>query len=95
MTVILWILGILLSINLIFRLFGRQISAWLMKRVLKQLANSAQAERIRYERNYGQGDLRDNVYVDREVKVTAPKHQPKPSVSAEEIAEEIEYEELR
>ncbi|MEL7340784.1 MAG: hypothetical protein AAGM67_09885 [Bacteroidota bacterium] len=47
-----------------------------------------------FERNYEQGDMRKNVYVNDEIKVTAPRANNKPSVSADEIAEDVEFEEV-
>ncbi|MEL6252888.1 MAG: hypothetical protein AAFR87_12820 [Bacteroidota bacterium] len=94
MSFLLWTLGIILAINLTIRLFGKRILTFGMKRVMKKLMKDAEKQAQAYQKNYGKGDFRQNVYVDNEVKVSAPKYDDKKDIRVEEIAEEIEYEEI-
>ncbi|MDW3649438.1 MAG: hypothetical protein R8P61_20380 [Bacteroidia bacterium] len=94
MSFLLWTLGIILAINLTIRLFGKRILTFGMKRVMRKLMKDAEKQAQAYQKNYDQGDFRQNVYVDNEVKVSAPKYDDKKDIRVEEIAEEIEYEEI-
>ncbi|MEM8892060.1 MAG: hypothetical protein AAGD28_29045 [Bacteroidota bacterium] len=94
MSFLLWTLGIILAINLTIRLFGKRILTFGMQRIMKRLMKDAEKQAQAYQRNYGEGDFRQNVYVDHEVKVSAPKYDDKKDIRVEEIAEEIEYEEI-
>jgi len=94
MSFLLWTLGIILAINLTIRLFGKRILTFGMQRIMKRLMKDAEKQAQAYQRNYDQGNFRQNVYVDNEVKVSAPKYDDKKDIRVEEIAEEIEYEEI-
>ena len=94
MSFLLWTLGIILAINLTIRLFGKRILTFGMKRVMRKLMKDAEKQAQAYQRNYDEGNFRQNVYVDNEVKVSAPKYDDKKDIRVEEIAEEIEYEEI-
>jgi hypothetical protein len=81
---------------MITRLFGRQILQLIFQKVLKTLENDAKAHSRDFEKNYGTGAFRENVYSDEEVQVTAPRNPvEKKKVKVEEIAEEVDYEELK
>lgn len=94
MSFLLWTLGIFLALNVIFRLFGRQILAFGLQRVMRKLMKNAEQQAQSYQRNYNEGNMRENVYVNNEIKVSAPKYEDKKDVRVDEIAEEIEYEEI-
>ena len=94
MSFLLWTLGIFFAIHLTIRLFGKRILTFGMQRIMKKLMKDAEKQAQAYQRNYDQGNFRQNVYVDNEVKVSAPKYDDKKDIRVEEIAEEIEYEEI-
>lgn len=95
MEILLWPLGILFAIYLTFRLFGRQILQFGLKKLLTRLVKDSQEQSFQYYKNYSEDAFHQQVFVDKEVKVTSPKHTPKKSISADEIAEDVDYEELR
>ena len=94
MSFLLWTLGIFLALNVVFRLFGRQILAFGLQRVMRKLMKNAEQQAQSYQQNYSDGTMRDNVYVNNDIKVSAPKYEDKKDVRVDEIAEEIEYEEI-
>lgn len=89
-----WLLVFFASSYLVSRLFGRQIVQFLLRKLSNRLLKNMQQSAKDFERNYEQGDMRKNVYVNDEIKVTAPRANNKPSVSADEIAEDVEFEEV-
>ncbi|MDX2248271.1 MAG: hypothetical protein SF052_15925 [Bacteroidia bacterium] len=95
MNILLWPLGIFLGIYLTFRLFGRQIIQFGLKKLISRLAKDAEAQSFNYYKNYGEDAFHEQVFVDKEMKVTSPKHSAKKSISADDIAEDVDYEELR
>lgn len=94
MSFLLWTIGIILAINVTFRLFGRKILAFGMQRLMRRLMKNAEQQAQAYQQNYDQNPFRQNVYMDDEIKVTAPKHEEKRDIQVDDIAEEIEYEEI-
>lgn len=94
MSFLLWTLGIILALNVTFRLFGRKILTFGLQRVMRKMVQNAEKQAQTYQQNYSQGDMRENVYVKNDVKVTAPKYDEKKELRVDEIAEEIEYEEI-
>ena len=94
MSFLLWTIGIILAINVTFRLFGRRILAFGMQRLVRKLMKNAEQQAQAYQQNYDQNPFRQNVYMDDEIKVTAPKHEEKRDIQVDDIAEEIEYEEI-
>ena len=79
---------------LVGRLFGRQIIQFLLKRLSNRLLKNMQQNIVDFDQNYEQGNMRKNVFVDDEIKVTVPRDKSKPAVSADEIAEDVEFEEV-
>jgi hypothetical protein len=94
MTFLLWTLGIFLALNITFRLFGRKILTFGMQRIMRKIVKDAEKQAHSYQKNYGEGNFRENVYVDKDVKVSAPKYEGKKDIRVDDIAEEIEYEEI-
>ncbi len=95
MTTLLWIIGIILAINITFRLFGRQILSFGMKQLVKRLAKQSEAQSQAYAKQYADEENRQHIYVDRDVKVSAPKSHQEKKINEDEIAEDIEFEELK
>ena len=94
-TFFLWMLGIFGGTILVFRLFGRQILRFGLNKLVRRLMKDAEAQAQQFSKNYDEGNFRTNVYVDQEVKVSVPRDAGKRNVSVEEIAEEIEFEEMK
>jgi hypothetical protein len=94
MTFLFWTFVFFLSLYLGFRFFGRQISRFLLRKLTNKLVNDMNQASQAYERNYDQGDMQTNVYVDNEIKVSAPRGKSKPTITADEIAEDVEFEEV-
>lgn len=94
MKFLLTVLLIFASISIIFRLFGRYIIQFVMRSVMKRMVKEAENQRMQYEKNYEQSPFKENLYMDKEMKVTQSKGEQKKSISADEIAEDIEFEEL-
>lgn len=94
MTALLWILGIFFGLTMVFRLFGRRIVQYGLRQVMQRLIKDAEAQSRAYQRNYDNGP-EANVYVDRDIKVSAPRHGARKGVSEDDIVEDIDYEELR
>lgn len=95
MEILLWPLGILFGIYLTFRLFGRQILTFGMKQVLKRLVKDAEAQSSYFRQHYGGDAFNEQVFQDEEIKVSSPRHQSKKQVSADEIAEDVDFEEVQ
>jgi len=95
MEVLLFIFGLPLIIHLIFRLFGRQLAQLAMRKMVRTLEKQAQRQSEQFQRQYGGDGHQRNVYVDQDIKVSAPRHDgPKP-VSEDEIAEDVDFEEVK
>ena len=77
-----------------FRLFGRQIVQYSLRTLMKRLLRNAQEASQTYERNYEQSPFQEQVYSDQEIKVSAPRQRGRKDISEDQIAEDIEYEEV-
>ena len=77
-----------------FRLFGRQIVQYSLRALMKRLLRNAQEASHTYERNYEQNPFQEQVYADQEIKVSAPRKPGRKDVSEDQIAEDIDYEEV-
>ena len=75
------------------RLFGRQLLMFGLKRLTKRMASQIQEESRAFERNYGQ-DNQTNVYVDDSIRVSAPTNPVKKEIKEDEIAEDIDFEDV-
>ncbi|MEM7372858.1 MAG: hypothetical protein AAF587_29825 [Bacteroidota bacterium] len=93
MSVLLWIVGIFLGGYVMIRLFGRQLLMFGLKRLSRKMMSQIQDESLEYERNYADSN-RNNVYVDDSIKVSAPKNPVKKEIKEDEIAEDIDFEDL-
>ncbi|MCI4667642.1 MAG: hypothetical protein MRZ79_05725 [Bacteroidia bacterium] len=93
--ILLWIIGIVVAINITFRLFGNQILNFGLKQMVKRLAKHSEEQSQAYAKFYADESNRENVFVDRDVKVSAPKSQENKKISEDDIAEDIEFEELK
>ncbi|MDP5172670.1 MAG: hypothetical protein NWR72_20675 [Bacteroidia bacterium] len=94
MTFLLWLIGIWLAVTVFFRLFGKRIMAFGMKKLVNKLQHEAERQQKAYDANFGAGDMREHVYADGDVKVTSPKHHPKPEVHLEDFAQDVDFEEV-
>lgn len=94
MNFLFWVFTFFMGTYVVSRLFGRQIVQFLLKKLSSRLLKSMQQNVSGFEQNHGQGDMRENVFVDKEIKVTVPRDNTKPSVTADEIAEDVEFEDV-
>ncbi|MEM6343777.1 MAG: hypothetical protein AAF927_07845 [Bacteroidota bacterium] len=94
MNFLFWVFAFFMGTYLVSRLFGRQIVQFLLKRLSNRLLKNMQQNIVDFDQNYEQGNMRKNVFVDDEIKVTVPRDKAKPAVSADEIAEDVEFEEV-
>ena len=93
MSVLLWFVGICLAGYVGVRLFGRQLLMFGLKRLTNRMMSQIQEESKAYEKNYRQ-DNRTNVYVDESIRVSAPTNPVKKEINEDEIAEDIEFEDV-
>ncbi|MEM7655533.1 MAG: hypothetical protein AAF399_05335, partial [Bacteroidota bacterium] len=91
-----WFLLIMAGIFFGLRIFGKKILLFTAKRLTQRLMKQAEAESRKFSQHYDHGaSNRTNVYVDEDIKVSAPKSgMERMSVQEDEIAEDIEFEEL-
>ena len=66
-----------------------------MRQLIKRLSKQSEEESQAYARYYADEQNRQNVYVDRDVKVSAPRPESDRKISEDDIAEDIEFEELK
>ena len=93
-----WFFLIIFSIYVVFRLFGRQISQFLMRKMMSRVAKEFENQARQYQKNYGGDPYYDRIHVDDEIEVNIPKHNPTEETKIpglESIAEDIEFEEIR
>lgn len=89
-----WLIVVFFGIYMFFRVFGRVIIQFFLKEVLKKVVKEAENQQMDYERFYDGGAFQENVYVDEEIKVSVPKEKSKPKISPDEIAEDIDFEDI-
>ncbi len=94
MTFLLWVVGIWVGTTVFFRLFGKQIVAFGMRKIVGRMQKAAEAQQRAYEANFGAGEMREHIYADDEIKVTAKKNQSKPDVHLDDFAEDVDFEEI-
>ncbi len=94
MEFLLWLLLIWLGMTVTMRLFGRQIMAFGMRKLMGRLQKEAEAQRKAYEAHFNAGDMRKHVYADDDIKVTSPKNQPKSEIHLEDFAQDVDFEEV-
>ncbi|MEZ4826215.1 MAG: hypothetical protein R3C61_07955 [Bacteroidia bacterium] len=95
MNVLLGLFGLFFGVYLIFRLFGRQIIQFGLKQIIVRLVKDAENQSFQFYKNYGEDAFNQQVFVDKEMKVTTPKNAQKKPVTADEIAEDVDFEEIR
>ncbi|MEO1449267.1 MAG: hypothetical protein AAFV07_07035 [Bacteroidota bacterium] len=96
MTFLLWTAGIIFGIYWTFRLFGRQIVQFALKRVSRQLLKNAEKEAQAFRQNYDHGsDFKERVYVDNEMDVSAPRDFTPREITEDDIAEDVEFDEVK
>lgn len=95
MTALLWIIGIALVFRMVFSIWGRHISNFLMRRLVKMVEDDARRKHESYERHYSQSPFHDQIRVDDEVQVTAPKGRHKAKPKIDEVVEDIDFEEIK
>jgi hypothetical protein len=92
-----WFILFLLGTWLFFRLFGRQVLAWGLRFLVRKAEADVQRQREAFEQNYNRtpyGDAtieRDGV----KVSVAANKKQKSAAAALNEVAEEVDYQEIR
>lgn len=91
---LLWIIGIFLVIRLVFKLYGHQIARLAQRRVIKMMEKEMRKQSDQFQRNYG-NDRQESVYVDEDIKVSQPRHDGSRDVSEDDIAEDVEFEEIK
>lgn len=89
-----WFLLFILTFWIITRFFGRYIFKFLATQLLKQVAKNAEKQARAYQENYESQAFRENIHVDEDLKVSKPKYDEKRKVDPDDIAEDIEFEEL-
>jgi hypothetical protein len=95
MATLLWIIAIILGIRLVFRLFGKQILNLGMQQIAKRLMKDAEAQSQAFQRNYQGFEKAPPVYVDNEVKVSPPPKAADRPVREDDIAEDVDFEEVK
>ena len=90
----LWLIIIFLGTSLIFRLFGRQIMTFFLKQIMKQVAKDVESQQKAYERNYSRSAYKESIHINDNIRVDKPVSEQKKRVQADEIAEDVEFEEL-
>jgi hypothetical protein len=88
---------IVFTIWVIFRLFGKQIMAFLMLLLAKKVAKHAAQQNAEFQRNYGQSPYGETTYSYGNTQVVeppaaAPRKSPK---SLADIAEDVPFEEKK
>ncbi|RMG69317.1 MAG: hypothetical protein D6722_10665 [Bacteroidetes bacterium] len=94
MNALLWILAFFVGTTVFFRLFGRRLMQYGLRQIMRRLIKDAEAQSRAYQRNYDDG-REAHVYVDQEIKVSAPRSGGRREVSEDDIVEDIEYEDVR
>lgn len=82
-------------LNLVFRLFGRQILLLLMRSIFKPIMKDFDAQSKAYQRNYGRDPYADQIQLDDHTTLKRPPTAEKKRINADEIAEDIEFEETQ
>lgn len=95
MTFLLWFIGIIVTVNITWRLFGNRIVNFGLKQMIKNLAKHSEEQSEAYSRFYSEESDRENVYVKKDIKVSVAKNQSDKKISEDDIAEDIEFEELK
>lgn len=81
---------------LIFRLFGRQIAAWAMRRLFKKVESEMKKQTERYQQNYGSTPYEEQVFRGQDMEVRMKKKGAKKKPTIEEMGiDEVEYEEVQ
>lgn len=94
-----WIFLILLMLNIFFRLFGRSIARWLVKRMAKRAEEDMRRQSQYYHNHvHNNSAFEENVYVKDDVKVTERRgnreSRKRRSHADPNKAETVDYEEL-
>jgi len=83
------------SIWLIFRLFGKQIMRFALRKAVDKIQKDMENQTRQYQQNYGQDPYHNNHRVNDEVEIKIPKQQAgSTGPSLEDIAEDVEFEEI-
>ncbi len=94
MSVFTWILLFFITIWIVFRFYGKHIVRFILKAVLKRVAKDVENQARAYQQNYDQDPYHENIHINEDVKVKSPKQTEKKKVHPDEIAEDIEFEEI-
>jgi len=89
-----WLLIFFLSVWLIFRFFGKYIVKYFLSTILKQVAKDMERQQRAYQQSYGSDPFHDTVHVDEDLKVSKPKHDETRKITPDQIAEDVEFEEV-
>ncbi len=95
MKLLFWFLLIILTFRYIFRIFGRGIMNLLVKNFAKHIQNDFNKQQQHYERYTHTNPFNESVYQEEEVRVTAPKVNKQKRNDVFEVAEEVDYEEIK
>jgi hypothetical protein len=94
MSVLMWIVTFFFIVWLFFRFFGRHVIRYVFRSVLKRVAKDVENQARAYQQNYEQDPYHENIHINDDVKVKAPKQPDKRKVHPDEIAEDVDFEEV-
>ncbi|MBX7242177.1 MAG: hypothetical protein K1X92_10545 [Bacteroidia bacterium] len=90
-----WVLLVFLTFRFVFRFFGRQLVMLLSKVIAKNIQNDFKNQQQNYEKHHYTGPFQENVYQHEEVRVSAPKVNKQKASDVFEVAEEVDFEEIK
>lgn len=83
------------SIWLVARLFGKQIMKFALQKVANKMLKNMEGQTQQYQRNYSRDPYHDEHHINDEMEIKIPKNRPEPTgPSLEEVAEDVEFEEV-
>ena len=82
------------TLYIVFRIFGRQIIQFVLKQILRRVVKDAENQTRQYRQNYESTPFEESIFVSDELKVNSPKHKQKKAITADEIAEDIDFEDV-
>lgn len=92
MTFLIWVLGI----YLFFKIFGKFILQFAAIGLVKKAGKMMDQQTQNMKQNYGGDPYHERIRVDDEIEINIPKNQSsKSSPSFEDLAEDIEFEEVQ
>ncbi|GAB4426931.1 MAG: hypothetical protein OHK0039_45080 [Bacteroidia bacterium] len=93
MSALAWIFGIALFGYLGLRLFGRRLVQYALLQLRQRLLNEARRQSQAYENNYDERER--HLFMNDDLKVSTPRKQHNRHVREDDIADDIDYEEVK